>query len=788
MLENIIVFLNTHNGIANNILVILSIISMLVGAIIGVIKIIKKSDSKKQIPEPKDRATYFNMPDKKYECLGRDDSLKEVYKKIRGEEDELFPGNHIYITGREGIGKTLLCETLCLKKLRSAKIYIGWIKCNGKQSIFEIISKAFNKDLRFHNKNKKDILSAFKELSDPCVLFIDQIDQYTPTLLEEIDELAKCPNITLVASGLLKEIKFINDRICLLPLPENIIKNIFEHKSDEKIENMTPEDQHDVEDIFSGYVKGNPFLASAFALAKVQNNKTWRDVKETMNGFEGDPEFENYITNILKRLYRIPDLREDDKTTLEKLIVFSSLKFTKMIFELCNIPKDCIDRLCNTHWLEQVDNVFYELDSDHKVILRKILSYEEILKKVIISISDYFKGWEIEENRGFEDISPYIEDILKEVKRYIPQIIEEPGLFAQFAYNISLRYENIRKYERSLEWIRYCNPSDNDKQLMYDKVVLECLIGWHLLNPQPNLSEIEEIKKNYSNAREKAKMLENSDAKQKYLKEEYCGFLNSVNLYDEAKLICKEYFEKTGFSFDDELSIAMFYRYLYAAKRSDDQELLHLLVATEIIDRLILKQNPYITLAWTFGELIGVYENLDNMEAADKCKRKMVILINRIKCFFHDDIKFFIDISEDEFMDYMHYDDELEKSLNEAIEIEDSNALYLEGRYKEKNDNLDVAFSLYEKSAMKDNLRGMCALAVMYYKGKVKRQNFDEARKLLDYCCERNHRGSFYWLGEMLLDENYKKYDKEEAIKHLNTAAEMGSEKAKRKLEEITGN
>jgi len=95
---------------------------------------------------------------------------------------------------------------------------------------------------------------------------------------------------------------------------------------------------------------------------------------------------------------------------------------------------------------------------------------------------------------------------------------------------------------------------------------------------------------------------------------------------------------------------------------------------------------------------------------------------------------------------------------------------------------LNDAFSLYEKSAASDNLRGMCALAVMYYQGKAEAQNYDKARKYWEYCCERKHKGSFYWLGIMFLDEKYHNHDKEKAIKCLNKALEMGSEKAKRKL------
>ena len=142
-------------------------------------------------------------------------------------------------------------------------------------------------------------------------------------------------------------------------------------------------------------------------------------------------------------------------------------------------------------------------------------------------------------------------------------------------------------------------------------------------------------------------------------------------------------------------------------------------------------------------------------------------------------------MSENEFIDYMHSHEELKESLKEAIEREDSEALYLEGKYQERNGNLKDAFSLYEISAMNDNLRGMCALAIMYYQGKVVAQNFDKAREYLEYCCEREHRDSFYWLGILFLDINYYNNDKEKAIHYLKKAFEMGSEKARSKLLEI---
>jgi len=781
LLGNILRFLNNHNVVINIILAMLGVIIIpIVGLIFRKIKENISKNRQKELVFQKEQSIYLNKPYKKDNCLGRDAFLKKVYNKIKGEEPNLYVGNHIYIAGMEGIGKTLFCQTLCLIQLKYAEIYIGWVECKGKLSIFKIISNIFD-DPRFKRKNKRELLNSFENLEKPCVLFIDQIDQYTP--IEEIRELTSCPNLTIIVSGVLKNISFIDDNMHfrMEPLSESIIRRIFEDKSGELISEMSFKNKSDVTLILFEYVKGNPFLVTAFARAKAQNN-TWSDLLQNMLTREYDKESDNYIKTVLTQLYKIRQLSDDDKSTLSKLAVFSSLEFVKEVFEWCDIPMECVVRLCRTYWLGHNDSVIYNIEDVHRDVLRKVLIYKDVLMDLITSITDYLNSWELYEDKGFNQISFYIEDIFKEAKYNYLNLDEHSEIFAQFTYIVAEKYGNIYKWEESLEWIKNCNPSNKNKQLMYDKAVHKFKIGWILYNSHFTLSEVE---KYYFDALEIAKRFKDHVDKEKFLLEEYCGFLNRANQYDKVKAIYEKYFATNGFNFNDDYCIDMFFRYLCMAKNSNDQKLLQLLVSNENLSSLLSSQCLTITLAWCFREFVYIYEKMGNMKLVDICKRKMVILINRLKCFFHNDIKYYINMSENEFIDYMHSHEELKESLKEAIEREDSEALYLEGKYQERNGNLKDAFSLYEISAMNDNLRGMCALAIMYYQGKVVAQNFDKAREYLEYCCEREHRDSFYWLGILFLDINYYNNDKEKAIHYLKKAFEMGSEKARSKLLEI---
>jgi len=132
----------------------------------------------------------------------------------------------------------------------------------------------------------------------------------------------------------------------------------------------------------------------------------------------------------------------------------------------------------------------------------------------------------------------------------------------------------------------------------------------------------------------------------------------------------------------------------------------------------------------------------------------MVILINRERGFWHKDVQGYFK-SKEEFMGYIHSDEELKASLSEALKNEDGDAFYLEGRYQEAHSNYEEANILYEKSMNKDNPKGICSLGLMYYKGSGRKQNYEKACECWKYAAERGHKGSFYWLGILLLDENY---------------------------------
>ena len=169
----------------------------------------------------------------------------------------------------------------------------------------------------------------------------------------------------------------------------------------------------------------------------------------------------------------------------------------------------------------------------------------------------------------------------------------------------------------------------------------------------------------------------------------------------------------------------------------------------------------------------------------------MVILLNEDRCFFHDDIKNYLKYTDEEFAEYMHSCDELSDSLHAALVRKDAEALYIEGRFQEKRGNFENAFILYEEAASRDSLRGMCSLALLYYRGNGVTRDYKKAQRYWEYCCEREHRGSYYWLGILLLDTDYRypkrdyDEDRKKAIQYLTKAAELGSERAKQKLLEL---
>ena len=171
--------------------------------------IIKKKFSSKSLPEPENQAVYLSACSKSldHRCRGRRKLLKKVSEKIIKYMDSSFTKKCISIKGEEGMGKTLFCATLFQDYLKKYPVYLGWIECNGRQSIFDIIKNNFE-DTHFWRKSKDKILDIFKSINKPCILFVDQVDQYTP--INELRELSLCPNVILVLSGLLKEIDFVD--------------------------------------------------------------------------------------------------------------------------------------------------------------------------------------------------------------------------------------------------------------------------------------------------------------------------------------------------------------------------------------------------------------------------------------------------------------------------------------------------------------------------------------------------------------------------------------------------
>lgn len=200
---------------------------LILAFLLMLISVIVKKLSPKPLQEPKEQAIYLNTPERYLgdNCIGRYELLEKVFYKIVDGEKNQITRKCITITGEEGIGKSLFCYTLFEYDLKKYLVYLGWIDCNGKQSIFDIIKTTF-KDPRFHRKSKNDILNAFNNMDKPCILFVDQIDQYTP--INELEEISHCPNVILVLSGTLRKINFVYYSIELPPLGSDFVRVIFE--------------------------------------------------------------------------------------------------------------------------------------------------------------------------------------------------------------------------------------------------------------------------------------------------------------------------------------------------------------------------------------------------------------------------------------------------------------------------------------------------------------------------------------------------------------------------------
>ena len=364
-----------------------------------IIGIFRKKNVSGNVPEPKEEAVCFNVPEVELDnnCIGREDLLKEVYEKIVNDENFPYTRMCIVVKGKEGIGKTLFCYTLFQYRLRRYPVYLGWIMCQGKISVYDIIKKNF-KDPRFFRKNKADILKALKELDKTCILFVDQIDQYTS--MDELEELYRCPNVILILSGLLKKIKFEDYAVTLPPLLKKDIRTIFERELGEEIEFMKSADQRSVRDLLDEYVKGNPFLARAFAKAKDHYDGKWNDMLKHVQEYEYDDS--NYFKGVLRRLYKINKLDDGEKDAVSKLSVIRYKSFAEVVFELFDIPDGYVKRLCNTYWLVKEDRALYSMDEVHRDVIGKVLPSKENLKAVMHSITRSLASWEVDKDNGFK--------------------------------------------------------------------------------------------------------------------------------------------------------------------------------------------------------------------------------------------------------------------------------------------------------------------------------------------------------------------------------------------------
>lgn len=760
---------------------------LILALILKLISIAVKKFSKKPLQQPKEQAMYLNSPANSFAdyCSGRDELLDEVFHTITDGRKNLFRKKCISITGQEGIGKSLFCYTLFTYYLEKETVYLGWIDCNGKQSVFDIIKSTF-KDSKFYKKSKQDILNAFESMDKPCILFADQVDQYTP--LDELEELSGCANVILIIAGLLKKINFAEFSFLIEPLPTEITDKLFEQYANIQIELLRGNERKSARLLLDCYVKGNPFLAIEFAKAKCHYNGKWSDMLQNMRRREYTNE--DYLKSILKQLYKINELNNYERIALSQLSTIQYKGFVKAVCNFFNISEYCLERLCNTYWLVQEDHVLYYMDGFHRNVIIKVLADEVKLKGAIHAIYVSLVKWGAHKDNGFKWISLYVEDILKKIQGYAPYIMEE-ALFSRFAYEVAVKYENINDREQQLKWIELCKPQDENTAL--SKTCLELRAKSAFID---TLFDFSEINQGYLDVLEKAKTIDEYKKEERYLIEEYCFFLIRNKIYDEAISLCKKYFETYDMDLSNEYNCDMFFRYLQAAYLLEDEETLRNIINEQRIADLYKNEKVSITAAWSFGQLGKVYEKWGDRDRAEKYIKRMVILLNEERCFFHDDIKddikvTYLEISDMEFAEYMHSCNELLESLQDALNREDAEALYIEGRYQENQGNYDDAYELYEDAATRDSLRGMCSLAVLYYKGLGVDRSYGKARKYWEYCCERGHRGSYYWLSILLLDTDYSRSkpnydkDKELALQYLNEAAELGSKRAKQKLSEL---
>lgn len=750
---------------------------LILAAIRFLIKTAKEKFLNKPLPKSEKKAVYLSTPKDvlKDNCIGRDKVLEDVFNKIRKDRNSFSIKNNILITGEEGIGKTLLCQTLFRYNFQYLEIYLGWIECNGEESIFDIIGKSF-KDSRFRRKSAKKLLEEFEKLDRPCVLFVDQVDQNTP--MGELEELAACANVTLVLSGLLRKAKFCNYTIQLGPLSQYYINKIFEYVYGEDVKLMKSKDRKPVECLLGAYTKGNPYLAVAIAKAKPFYKGGWEAVLENIRRCEYDDE--NYFNSFLKQLYKINLLNPFEKKLLSKLSIISFSSFEEVVFEWLMIPKDYVERLCNTYWMIHTESLMYSMDKSHQNVIARLLPIKANLQEAILSMLDFFIESKPNSDSGFRWIVPYIENIRREVIGHAPQLVEEEW-FARFALEIIRRYYGRNEEEKIIEWLELCKPIDSES--LFIKSFVELHAKGSFLNVLFSLSEIEQI---YHATLKKAKEFLDYEEKIKIVKRVYCFILGANGLFAQVMSFCNEYFESYNMNFSDSSDCTVFYEYLKAACFMKDEKKLEMLTSDTIIELLYENERNAPVVAWCFGLMGGIFLHWGNEERAEKYIRHMVVLINEQRGFFHKDIQIYLNISEEEFAEYIHSCDELIESLNSALDRKDPEALYIEGYYCEKHGNIERAFEMYEEAAAKGNLQGMCSLArLYYYKGQEDSRNYNKARKYWEHCCERGYPDSHYWLGELYLNEKYEENNFRTAMNWLIMAASLGSEAAEEKLSEI---
>lgn len=749
---------------------------LLIGILLNRINKVFEDRRNKGITQSQEKyPIYLSKPKRLFsgKCFGRDKHLIEAYNQIHAAIKDGFIPKSIGILGEEGVGKSLICYSLFMGQLKKEKVYLGWIDSCGKNSIFDIIKKTIE-DSRFHRKSKQEILTAFEDLDKPCVLFVDEVNHYTP--IDELKELATCPNVILILSGIFRVPEIIDYPIEVSPFDDlKMRQDIFNYYSGVDCSLLMPRERDSVEHLLK-YTKGNPFLIRAIAEARYHYNGRWSDMLECLDIHRYSET--DYLKKVLEKLFKIDKLDRYERDALSKLSTIGYKGFVRAVFEILDIPEVCVESLCKTYWLNQNDQVLYYMTDFRREVIVKVLTDKYNLRNAIEGLFRSLSRWGAHEDKGFRWLSPYVEKILNQVNGYAVDLLDEE-FFSEFSLEVAYKYETIYNKEKQLEWIKLCKICS--KKSEYRKAFLELRTEAFFVDTEASFSE---LKQRYLELKKKIEATNDTNQK-KYFEEEYIFFLIGCKHYKDAISLCQEYFKSYAFDLSNEYNCDIYFRYLQAANYLEDDETLRKIVNDEIIQELYRNDKISISAAWCFCELGKLYKKWGNPEISNRYIRHMVILLNEERCFFHNDIKDELKISDEEFAEYMHSCEELSESLEAALQREDAEALYIEGRYQEKHGNYKEALIRYKEAACRDSLRGMCSLALLYYRGQGETRDYEKAKKYWEYCCDREHRGSHYWLGILLLDEFYPENDKEKALEHLKTAADMGSERAKKKLENM---